>query len=251
MCRANALFFPEALHLTKTRIVEKSTMVQQNARVAKLEEANAQLLAKLNAARSSLAEVERREQALTSDYEGLCWEFDDLRTSHDAVVKEKADLEKIEREKVQRFWNFLRKKLAELQVNMEATVDALRERCMDFPSANTTVTDFLEWFRTEVHALPIAFSECNENITCFTLIGVIKMLAGLECGPLPELKKLVLSCDDSLLHDVPDDVGRIAKRLVKNWWVKHALPYCMQNIEEENWVSFASMIFILRRCIVV
>jgi hypothetical protein len=40
--------------------------------VAKLEEANAQLLTKLNAARSRLAEVERREQALTSDYEGLC-----------------------------------------------------------------------------------------------------------------------------------------------------------------------------------
>jgi hypothetical protein len=82
---------------------------------------------------------------------------------------------------------------------------------MDFPSANTTVTNFLGWFRTEVQTLPIAFSERIENITCFTLIGVIKMLAGVECGHLPELKKLALSCDDSLLHDVPDDVDHIVK----------------------------------------
>jgi hypothetical protein len=28
---------------------------------------------------------------------------------------------------------------------------------MDFPSTNTTITDFLELFQTEVQALPIAF----------------------------------------------------------------------------------------------
>jgi hypothetical protein len=122
---------------------------------------------------------------------------------------------------------------------------------MDFPSANTTATDFLEWFRTEVQALPITFFECNENITFFYLIGVIMMLVGVECGHLSELKKLALSCNDSLVHDVPDDVGRIAKRLVKNWWVKHGLSYCMPKIEEENWVSFITIIFVLRRCIVV
>jgi hypothetical protein len=75
----------------------------------------------------------------------------------------------------------------------------------------------------EVLALPIAFAECNENITCYALIGVFKMLAGVECEHLLELKKLTLSCNDSLLHDVPDDVGQIAKKLVKNWWVKHGL----------------------------
>jgi hypothetical protein len=98
---------------------------------------------------------------------------------------------------------------------------------MDFPSTNTTVTGLLEWFQAEVQALPIAFFKCNENITCYVLIGVFKMLAGVECGHLPELKKLALSCDDSLLHDVPDDVGQIAKKLVKNWWIKYGLPYCM------------------------
>jgi hypothetical protein len=40
-------------------------------------------------------------------------------------MKEKADLKKTEHEKAQRFPNSLRKKLAELRVDMEATVAAL------------------------------------------------------------------------------------------------------------------------------
>jgi hypothetical protein len=45
---------------------------------------------------------------------------------------------------------------------------------------------------------------------------------------------LALSSDASLLDDLPEDLGWIAKRLMKNWWTKHGLPYCMQKIEEEN-----------------
>jgi hypothetical protein len=59
---------------------------------------------------------------------------------------------------------------------------------MDFASANTTVTNFLEWFRAEVQALPMAFSECNENITCYTLISVFKMLARCSVGICQSLK---------------------------------------------------------------
>jgi chromosome segregation ATPase len=111
--------------LTRSQIFEKSTVVQQNARMAELMEANVQLVAEVNAARCRLVEVEHRKQALSSDYEGLCRDFDDLSTSHDAVVKEKTDLEKTECEKAQRFQNSLHKKLAELRVNMEATVAVL------------------------------------------------------------------------------------------------------------------------------
>jgi hypothetical protein len=91
--------------------------------------------------------------------------------------------------------------------------------------------------------LPIAFAECNENITCFALVGVFKMLARVECEHLSELKKLALSYDASILHDVSDNIGRIAKKLVKNWWTNHGLPYCMPKIEEENRVSFTTMCF--------
>jgi hypothetical protein len=71
-------------------------VVQQNAHVVELEEAKAQLRVELNVAQSRLAEVEHHEQPLTSNYEGLSGDFDDLRTLHDVVVKEKLDLEKME-----------------------------------------------------------------------------------------------------------------------------------------------------------
>jgi hypothetical protein len=67
------------------------------------------------------------------------------------------------------------------------------------------------------------------------------MLAGEGYEHLPELKKLALSCDASVLQDFPMETGRIAKRLVKNWWTKHGLSYCMQKIKEENRVSFGTL----------
>jgi hypothetical protein len=59
----------------------------------------------------------------------------------------------------------------------------------------------------EIAAMPTAFVECNENITCYTLIGVFQMLAGEGCEHAPELKKLALSCDASVLHDFPMEAG--------------------------------------------
>jgi hypothetical protein len=84
--------------------------------------------------------------------------------------------------------------------------------------ARASLSDFLKWFQVEVAAMAIAFAECNENITCYALIGIFQMLAGEGCGHLPKLKKLAVSCDASLLQDFPAEADRIAKKLVKNWW---------------------------------
>jgi hypothetical protein len=72
--------------------------------------------------------------------------------------------------------------------------------------------------------MPTAFAECNENVTCYALIGVFQILVGEGCEHLPELKKLALSCDTSVLWDFFVETGQIAKKLVKNWWTKHGLP---------------------------
>jgi hypothetical protein len=71
----------------KSRIAGKAIEAQQAARVAELENDNAQLHAELDAARSKLAEVEGRERALTSAYEEVKIDFNDLSSSHDAVLK--------------------------------------------------------------------------------------------------------------------------------------------------------------------
>jgi hypothetical protein len=95
----------------------------------------------------------------------------------------------------------------------------------------------------EIAVMPTTFTECNENITCYTLICVIQMLAGEGCEHVPELKKLALSCDASLIQKFPADVGQMARKLVKHWWTNHGLPYCMQKIEEENRVSSSILLF--------
>jgi hypothetical protein len=81
--------------LTRSRIAGE---VQQAACVEELENANAQLRAELDAAQMKLAEVERRELALTSFYEDLKKDFEDVCSFHAAVVVEKAEVEKTERE---------------------------------------------------------------------------------------------------------------------------------------------------------
>jgi hypothetical protein len=40
---------------------------------------------------------------------------------------------------------------------------------------------------------------------------------------------------------VPDDLGKIARKVVKYWWTRHGLPYYIQKIEEENRVSFTTL----------
>jgi hypothetical protein len=110
----------------------------------------------------------------------------------------------------------LRKKLAELRCDTKESVAALGGRCEDFPITNATVSNLLDWFRTEVRVLPTTFAECNENINYFTLVGVFKMLVRVECEHLLELKKLALSYNASILLDVLDDISRIAKKLVRN-----------------------------------
>jgi hypothetical protein len=86
--------------------------------------------------------------------------------------------------------------------------------------------------------MPTTFAECNENITCYTLIGVYQMLTGGGCEHVSELRKLAHSYDALVLQNFPLETCRIVKRLVKNWWNTHGLPYCMHKIEEENRVSF-------------
>jgi hypothetical protein len=59
----------------------------------------------LATAHTKVAEVQHCEQTLSSDYDGLLKDFDDLQASHAAIVQEKADLKKMEHEKAQRFQN--------------------------------------------------------------------------------------------------------------------------------------------------
>jgi hypothetical protein len=79
--------------LTKSQIAGKAIEVQHASHVAELENDNAQLHVELDAAHSKLVEVEGRERALTSAYEEVKKDFNDLSSSHDVVLKERVWIE--------------------------------------------------------------------------------------------------------------------------------------------------------------
>jgi hypothetical protein len=135
------------------------------------------LRVELYAVQSRLADVQHHGQVLISENKGLKKDLQDVRTTHDALVKDRAEALKNERRKLHRFQDSIRRKLAELQRDTEASVATLGGRSAEFP-ADASLSDFFEWFQTEVTAMPTAFKECNENITCYALIGVFQMLAG-------------------------------------------------------------------------
>jgi regulator of replication initiation timing len=149
----------------------KSQNTQQVTCVAELEETNTMLQAKLEAARSRLAEVERRERTLTSENEGLKKDLGVARIARDVAVKDKDLVRQAEQAKLQRFQDFVCKKLVELRHNVEASVSALGGRSTEFP-AGASLSDFLKWFQKEIESMPKAFVECNDNITCYALIGI-------------------------------------------------------------------------------
>jgi ABC-type Fe3+-citrate transport system substrate-binding protein len=129
------------------------------------------LQVELHAAQSKVVKDEHRERALTSENGDLKKDLESMSTVHDAVVKKKAELQKTEHVKLQRFQDSVRQWLVKLRRNTEASVAMLDGSSAEF-STSTSLSDILEWFLVEVVAMPTAFVECNENITCYALIGV-------------------------------------------------------------------------------
>jgi hypothetical protein len=182
-------------------------------------------------------------QILTSENEGLKKDLEDAHSAHEAAVRGKELVWQTEQSKLRRFQDSIRKRLVELQRNTETSVSTLGGRSIEFPS-DTSLSDFFKWFQMLVKSMPTTFMECNENITCYTLIGVFQMLTRGGCEHVSELRKLAHSYDASVLQNFPLETGLTTKRLVKNWWNVHGMSYCMRKIEEENRVSF--VIYCLR-----
>jgi hypothetical protein len=78
----------------------KSHSARQVTHATELEGANALLRTELEAARSKLAEVERREQTLTSENKGLKKDLEDALSSHEAVVRDKELVRQTEHSKL-------------------------------------------------------------------------------------------------------------------------------------------------------
>jgi hypothetical protein len=79
----------------------------------------------LDTARSKLAEVEHHERTLTSENEGLKRDLEGACSAHEAAVKNKELVQQVEQAKLQRFQDTIRKRLAELRCDTEASAATL------------------------------------------------------------------------------------------------------------------------------
>jgi hypothetical protein len=182
-------------------------------------------------------EVERREWTLTSENECLKKDLEDACSAREAAVRNKELVRQTEQSKLQCFQYSVCKRLIELRCDTETSVFALGGRSAEFPS-DASLSDFFKWFPTKIKSMPTTFAECNENITCYTLIGIFQMLTGGGCEHVSELRKHAHSYDASVLQNFPLETCCTTKRFVKNWWNAHGLPYYMHKIKEDNRVSF-------------
>jgi hypothetical protein len=151
---------------------------------------------------------------LTSKNEGLKRDLEGALFPHKAAMKEKELVQQAEQVQLQQFKDTIHKRLAELRRDTEASIATLGGWSSEFPTG-ASMFEFFRWFQKEIKSMPTAFAECNENITCYALVGVFQMLAGEGCEHVLELKKLSLSNDDSVLRDFPMETSQVAKRLVK------------------------------------
>jgi hypothetical protein len=97
-----------------------------------------------------------------------------------ALRKEKDDLEKVEREMAQQFLQLLHTKLHDLHHDMEKSIRELGGQCFEFPNTGAHVVNMLDWIRMEVWVLPNTFTKANQNITCYEVVGILKMLMEVQ-----------------------------------------------------------------------
>jgi hypothetical protein len=81
------------------------------------------------------------------------------------------------------------------------------------------------WFDEEIQALPTAVIKANKNFLCYCIAGVLRMLYENGCSHVDELQTLMNSCNASILDDIPEEIGRLAGRIVWKWWATYGLPY--------------------------
>jgi hypothetical protein len=72
-------------------------------------------------------------------------DLENARTAHDTVVKDQALVQQAERMKLQQFQDSVRKKLAELRRDAEASIATLGGRSTEFPT-DASFSDFFQWF---------------------------------------------------------------------------------------------------------
>jgi hypothetical protein len=113
-----------------------------------------------------------------------------------------------------------------LRVNLEKAVNEIGAWCLPYPRKRSTISEIIMWFDKEIRALPNAIAKANKNFLVYCLVGVLKMIyEHAKRHHIDGLDAIMSLCNASILDEIPDEIARLAVRIVKRWRASHGLPY--------------------------
>jgi hypothetical protein len=120
------------------------------------------------------------------------------------------------------------KKLRKFCTILEKAVNKNGVKCLPYQGKNSTIVKVIRWFDKDIQALPTAITKVNKNFLSYCITGVLRMHYENDCGHVEQLQTIMNSCGASILGDIPEEIGKLAGRIVSKWWVTHGLPYVME-----------------------
>jgi hypothetical protein len=219
----------QVLSLMKTRVHRRAVETAQVTRVAELE--NSKLLVELEQAHTALAVADATRNSLSLTQGKLDEECAELHAVVESLGQEKARAEAAREAECKGFHDYCihhRKKLREVQINLEKEMNEIGGWCLPYPGKGSTIDEIVEWFDKEIWALLGAITKANQNFLCYCLVGVLRMLyENADCDHLDWLEAIMNSYDASLLNGRPDEIAKLLGCIVRKWWSSHGLPYVM------------------------
>jgi hypothetical protein len=217
----------QVLSLMKTRVHRRAVETAQVTRVAELENSklameNSKLLVELEQAHAALAVADATQNSLSLTQGKLDEECAGLHTVVESLGQEKARAEAAREAECKGFHDYCihhRKKLREVQINLEKEMNEIGGWCLPYPGKGSTIDEIVEWFDKEIWALLGAITKANKNFLCYCLVGVLRMLyENADCDHLDWLEAIMNSYDASFLNGRPDEMAKLLGCIVVFAW---------------------------------
>jgi hypothetical protein len=112
-----------------------------------------------------------------------------------------------------------------------SSLGKVKAQCLPFPARNAKVKDLIDLVGEEVQAVLDTVWRLNNNFIVLAIEGVLNMLNDTGYQELSQLCGLATSSDAFIVENTPNDVRRLAGRLVQKWWKSHGLPEALRRLE--------------------
>jgi hypothetical protein len=129
------------------------------------------------------------------------------------------------------------RRLHELHETVALSFDEVQAQCLPLPDKGAKVEEMIDWVVGEVKAVLDTVWQLKDNFAVLGIEGVLNMMNGKGCQELGRLHDLATSRDAAMLEGVPEDVHKLAGRIMRRWWKPHGLPEALRWLEATHAVT--------------